>query len=303
MDLICGQYNGKVRAFYNVGTPSDPILTSLGNIMAGGSGIDIGSYSVPYMDDWNEDGRPDLLIGSHDGRIWLYINDGTPNAPHFTSAAYVQENGSTMDVGDRAAPCVADLDGDGLRDLIVGEIYGKVRFYRNQGSPGNPLFSGYEVLRTSGTDIAAISSARPDAVDWDNDGDVDLVLGQYLGVPILHENDAFQVDIPSLSLQYNWASVPPGGGTISYELTLNNGAAQPVTFDLYTIIQGYPYGFRAPVRAFPGLTMAAGQSAKKTLYQKIPGYLPSGYYYYSVYIGDAQNMEFLNRGYFSFYKQ
>jgi hypothetical protein len=50
-----------------------------------------------------------------------------------------------------AAPFVGDFDGDGLPDLLVGQYTdGKLRIYRNVGTPKRPRFDGYEWFKAGG---------------------------------------------------------------------------------------------------------------------------------------------------------
>jgi len=47
-----------------------------------------------------------------------------------------------------AAPFVGDVDGDGVKDLLVGEYYrGQLRVYKNLGSNRQPRFESYTLLR------------------------------------------------------------------------------------------------------------------------------------------------------------
>lgn len=65
----------------------------------------------------------------------------------------VEANGKPIDVGGigYAAPFYADFDGDGVRDLLVGEFSGgKMRVFRNHGADEKPIFKNYEPFRAGG---------------------------------------------------------------------------------------------------------------------------------------------------------
>jgi len=61
----------------------------------------------------------------------------------------VEAGGQVLDVdGGNSAPAWADLTGDGLPDLLVGQLEeGRVRLYRNVGTRGAPRFVHFELLR------------------------------------------------------------------------------------------------------------------------------------------------------------
>jgi hypothetical protein len=63
-----------------------------------------------------------------------------------------------MEHGGHAAPLVVDFDGDGCKDLLVGEIYaGRLRVYRNVGTNAQPKFEGYQWFK-AGADLGRIPS-------------------------------------------------------------------------------------------------------------------------------------------------
>lgn len=63
-------------------------------------------------------------------------------------------DGSIIDVGYYAAPCVVDWDLDGLKDLILGQFsYGYINFYKNVGTNDAPVFDEALLLYADGSPI------------------------------------------------------------------------------------------------------------------------------------------------------
>ena len=66
----------------------------------------------------------------------------------------VEAKGQAIDceVG-HAAPFVHDWDGDGVWDLLVGQMgQGQLRIYRNVGTPTEPRFEDFEVFKAGEAD-------------------------------------------------------------------------------------------------------------------------------------------------------
>jgi len=58
--------------------------------------VEVG-HLVPVAVDWNEDGRKDLLVGQFkDGKIGLYLNEGTDKAPKLKFAEYLKAGGEEI---------------------------------------------------------------------------------------------------------------------------------------------------------------------------------------------------------------
>lgn len=68
-------------------------------------------------------------------------------AGDLAAPVHVMADGQPLDVGGIgfAAPFMGDFDGDGVRDLLVGEFsQGRLRIYRNLGTNSEPKFGKYE---------------------------------------------------------------------------------------------------------------------------------------------------------------
>ena len=52
----------------------------------------------------------------------------------------------------KASPSFADIDGDGLPDLVVGQFNGLFMIYKNIGTPSTPLFDEPVLMQADGLD-------------------------------------------------------------------------------------------------------------------------------------------------------
>jgi len=176
-DIVTGEYNGNIRIYLNTNTDADPVFNGYTLLKAGGVTFDAGYYSTPHVVDWNNDGRKDLLVGESLGYVLLLINTGTDPDPVFAGSTPVLNGGVTLDAGSVSAATVLDLNGDGKKDLLVGEYLGNLHFFENTGTDSDPAFNGKVLLEASGTIYDCSFYSRPCVVDWDNDGVLDLLCG------------------------------------------------------------------------------------------------------------------------------
>ncbi len=67
--------------------------------------------------------------------------------------ARLTAGGRPLDVqrDGHSAPFVGDFDGDGKRDLLVGQFHeGRLRVYRNTGTDSRPKFDSYAYFQAGG---------------------------------------------------------------------------------------------------------------------------------------------------------
>ncbi|MBJ6145280.1 VCBS repeat-containing protein [Hymenobacter sp. BT559] len=153
-----------------------------------------GSYSTPTMGDLNSNGRIEIIQGQGDGTIMVYEQTAANATTFGTGTLLKNADGTTLDVGNFAKPTVADLDGDGLLELLVGEENGSVLRYE-QTAAGAQTFNR-SVLFTNPIGAATSSAPnggsypRPTVADLDNNGLLDVLVGSNDGTLRRYEQTA-----------------------------------------------------------------------------------------------------------------
>lgn len=89
----------------------------------------------PELADIDADGDYDLFGGWD--QITYYCNDGSPQSLNFT---LVTGNLGNISVGARASPEFIDIDADGDQDLFIGQEFGRIWYYRNDGTAQQSAF-------------------------------------------------------------------------------------------------------------------------------------------------------------------
>lgn len=147
--------------------------------------IDVGSESVPALTDLDGDGDLDLVVGSKldpdaldAGRMQVYENVGSPTAPRFEARERILLADSY-----HYAPVFADLDGDGVDELLLGTWNEDIRLYGRDADGGwSPRSDEALVELPRGSQSVAAPG------DLDGDGDLDLIVGESSGELNLFRN-------------------------------------------------------------------------------------------------------------------
>jgi hypothetical protein len=188
-DIISGSWPGEIYFFRR-----QPDGTFAAGVMLTGRDskpLKVGSASAAFAADWNGDGRPDLIVGNVLGEVWLIPNEREGTRLVFGVPRRLEAGGQPIKVNGDAAPVVADWDGDGKPDLIVGAEDGSVVWYRNAGSTAEPKLEaarplvGKSPIQWGGDEKRGPRDwglrVKPCVFDWDGDGRPDLLLGDLCG--------------------------------------------------------------------------------------------------------------------------
>jgi hypothetical protein len=190
LDLLVGNGAGQLAYFANSGSPEIPFFVQRTGSANPFAGIDVGSVASPELVDLDADGDLDAVIGENNARLFYFANTGSAITPSF-----VARTGSaspfffvTVNYFYNLDPVMADMDGDGDLDMLVGEHYGRLRLARNTGSSSAPAFVGFFDGPLALVDVAQNSSGS--FGDLDGDADLDLVVTDNGGSFFLFENTA-----------------------------------------------------------------------------------------------------------------
>ncbi|TAE51246.1 MAG: VCBS repeat-containing protein, partial [Bacteroidetes bacterium] len=126
-DLLVGEKDGNINYFRNTGSAASPAFTLISETW-GGVQVAAGQFqpghSAPCLYRYKD--TTHLLVGAESGRIFHYVIPEGGLEGNFTLKS-TQFGG--IDAGKRSVPTLADLDGDSLPDLVVGNYSGGMALY------------------------------------------------------------------------------------------------------------------------------------------------------------------------------
>ena len=194
LDLVAGDRDG-MSYYENTGTASSPTYTERTGTANPFNGINVGSSTAPTFADIDGDGDQDFVVGEERGNLNYFENTGTASAPVYTERTGTANPWNGIDVGENATPTFADIDGDGLLDLIVGEQGGTLKYYRNTttssltltGTAGDDTLeggTGDDTLNGLAGNDTLIGGAGADALDGGTDTDTASYAGSSAAVTV-----------------------------------------------------------------------------------------------------------------------
>lgn len=215
VDLIVGDEDGRVAYIKHTGKYDNgmPIFEDPFYFQQKTDRVKFGALATPYGIDWDNDGDEDIITGNSAGYIAFIENLDGQYPPKWSNPQYLTAEGEVIriqagDNGSIQGPCeakwgyttlsVADWDMDGLQDIIVNSIWGKILWYKNIGTEKEPKLAAAQPVTIDWMGEEAKKAAwnwwtpeeyefttqwrtTPYAIDWNEDGMTDLVMLDHEG--------------------------------------------------------------------------------------------------------------------------
>ncbi len=130
-DLLIGDQKGHLAYYQDTSTAVNLkkmslVQVSLGNFKAGDPN-NFDGYCAPFIGKIDNTQKTFLMVGTIDGTIERYDEHFVNNPGNFNR---MDSNYSYIQTAPRSVPAVADIDGDGKYEMVIGNKYGGLHYLK-----------------------------------------------------------------------------------------------------------------------------------------------------------------------------
>jgi hypothetical protein len=168
----------------NIGSNIKPVYDKSIPVNAGGIPIEVfGSLHIS-AGDLDNDGDKDLVVGNR-FQLISFRNEGTSISPKLEKGRLLKTLDNQNPFSIYTKPRLADWDGDGRIDILLGNEDGRPTWIKNLGDDKYDI-ERFIIQLDPDIDFGCLSV--PVVCDWDSDGDYDLLAGNSSGFVEYIEN-------------------------------------------------------------------------------------------------------------------
>ena len=157
-----------------------------------GANLETFGWPNPNFADWDGDGDLDIVGIEFRDTIQYSENIGTREKPVYKPFEPLTLADGTKAAAELAMPTIVayDWNRDGALDVLLGDEDGRVALFLNSGAlrDGKPDFAAPTYFKQEPDALKCGALATPWGVDWDDDGDWDLICGNSAGYVCFIEN-------------------------------------------------------------------------------------------------------------------
>jgi len=229
-DLFIGDYDGFIHYFSNTAAPSSPAdFTYNGTVynVTTSTPIDVGSHATPQLIDLDRDGDLDLVVGEMAGNLNYYKNTGTVNSYSFTLAS------SSFGGVDVLKPCCTGYsvpyiyEEAGSYNMLIGSnsdrtlSNGTGWLWHYNNIEGN-LAGNFSLVDSMFHNIWEGARMIVSGDDINNDGSMDLVIGNYSGGVAIYLGDTSTVPVAEITKPHFDFSIYPNPSKGQLNILVSN---------------------------------------------------------------------------------
>ena len=175
-DMLLGDSDGKLHLMKNIEINGEAnfFMNSVNYF-----DIDVGSFASPFLVDLDRDGDLDLIIGSRQGQIFHYENQGDASEGDFVLINDTLGNINLTDpIYNTAYTTPTIIDSEDGYELFVGTEKGHLYHYKDLD---DNLEGSFQLVTDSMQLYSKSIKTAPALYDLNNDGWNDMLIGLYTG--------------------------------------------------------------------------------------------------------------------------
>jgi hypothetical protein len=236
-DMIIGGADGRIHYFRNIATAGATchfVLAAANLQNSSGRIIDVGDFAVPQIVDMDGGGTNDLVIGGRNGKLAYYRHTGATSIPamdsitHFFGGVKVSLPGYFTGY---SYPNV--FKQGGVTNMFVGTESGYIRRYNNIDGNLSGIFT---MVDSTFMDIFQGNRVAPNSADINNDGYLDMVVGNYEGgLSFYKGTTSITTNDHDNMIEFNF-NVYPNPSDGSFMIHMTGGANKKYHMELFNVM-------------------------------------------------------------------
>ncbi len=203
VELLATDDRGDVRIYRNFGGQRPPVLMEPRTLQSGHGPLLLPDDRTSVIAaDIDKNGRPELVYGRSDGRVFAIHSGATRNDAK--APVPVLHANAPLAFGGHSVITAGDLDADGDLDIVFGDASGRLYLAEDLGDATDHRYAAPVELEAGGAPFRLepgpdgmlegpvahrLGFASPSLVDWSGNGRLSLIVGGAGGEVVLLKND------------------------------------------------------------------------------------------------------------------